>query len=70
MERGFFTTTEENAIPVKTFVDDNDYHIWGFHFFNRDMRGNEFGADFEMLKKSEGHMKVLSSYAKGIISES
>lgn len=66
----FLLQLRENAIPVKTFVDDNDYHIWGFHFFNRDMRGNEFGADFEMLKKSEGHMKVLSSYAKGIISES
>lgn len=63
----FLLQLKENAIPVKTFVDDNNYHIWGFHFFNRDLRGTEFSADFEMLQKPEEHLKVLSAYAKGFV---
>lgn len=63
----FLLQLKENAVPVKTFVDDNNYHIWGFHFFNRDVRGTEFSADLEMLQKPEEHLKVLSTYAKGII---
>ena len=63
----FLLQLKENAIPVKTFVDDNNYHIWGFHFFNRDLRGTEFSADFEMLQKPEEHLKVLSAYAKGLV---
>lgn len=46
----FLLQLKGNAIPVKTFVDDNNYHIWGFHFFNRDVRGTEFTTDFEMLQ--------------------
>ena len=64
----FLLQLKENAIPVKTFVDDNNYHIWGFHFFNRDVRGTEFTADFEMLQEPEKHLQVLNAYAKGIIS--
>ena len=30
----FLLQLEANAIPVKKFVDDNKYKIWGFHFFN------------------------------------
>lgn len=63
----FLLQLKENAIPVKTFVDDNNYHIWGFHFFNRDLRGTEFSADFEMLQKPEEHLKVLNAYAKGLV---
>lgn len=63
----FLLQLKENAIPVKTFVDDNNYHIWGFHFFNRDLRGTEFSADFEMLQKPEEHLKVLSAYVKGFV---
>lgn len=63
----FLLQLKENAIPIKTFVDDNNYHIWGFHFFNRDVRGAEFSADFEMLQKPEDHLKVLNAYAKGIV---
>ena len=53
---------KDNAIPVKTFVDDNKYHIWGFHFFNRDVRGIEFNADFETLKDAESLNKIIVSY--------
>lgn len=63
----FLLQLKDNAIPVKTFVDDNNYHILGFHFFNRDVRGTEFGADFEMLQKPEEHLKVLNAYAKGLV---
>lgn len=63
----FLLQLKENAIPVKTFVDDNKYHIWGFHFFNRDVRGSEFSADLEMLQKPEEHLKVLNAYAKGLV---
>ncbi len=63
----FLLQLKGNAIPVKTFVDDNKYHIWGFHFFNRDVRGSEFSADLEMLQKPEEHLKVLNAYAKGLV---
>ncbi len=63
----FLLQLKENAVPVKTFVDDNKYHIWGFHFFNRDVRGSEFSADLEMLQKPEEHLKVLNAYAKGLV---
>lgn len=46
----FLLQLRENAVPVKTFIDDNNYRIWGFHFFNRDVRNSEFSADFELLK--------------------
>ena len=63
----FLLQLKENAIPVKTFVDDNKYHIWGFHFFNRAIRGSEFSADLEMLQKPEEHFEVLNAYAKGLV---
>lgn len=44
----FLLQLESNSIPVKNFVDDNDYKIWGFHFFNCDMRSVEF--DDDMIK--------------------
>lgn len=65
----FLLQLKENAIPVKTFIDDNNYHIWGFHFFNRDMRETEFATDIEMLQKPEECLKVMSAYAKGIVGE-
>ena len=45
----FLLQLKENAVSVKTFVDDNEYHIWGLHFFNKEMRRTEFDADFETL---------------------
>ena len=63
----FLLQLKENATPVKTFVDDNNYHIWGFHFFNRDERGAEFAADFEMLKRPEEQNQSLYEYAKRLL---
>lgn len=62
----FLLQLKEHAIPVKTFVDDNSYYIWGAHFFNRDVRVNEFGEDIEMLQKPETYLKTLKMYRKAI----
>lgn len=37
------------GVPVKTFVDDVDYHIWGFPFFNQVERSKEFGEAINKL---------------------
>ncbi len=48
-KENFLLEIEKEGIPVKTFVDDNDYRIWGFHFFNQTERKTEFNEDFERL---------------------
>ena len=45
----FLLELEGQAIPKKTFVDDNNYKIWGFHFFNRDVRSAEFADDMNRI---------------------
>lgn len=61
----FLLELKDNAIPIKTFADDNYYHIWGFHFFNRDERGAAFTADFELLQNTD-NLKVLNAYKKAL----
>ena len=56
---------KEVAAPVKVFKDDNDYFIWGFHFFNQDERMKEIRVDFDsLLKGKETSIKSLSTYEK------
>lgn len=45
----FLLQLESRAIPVTKFADDNNYKIWGFHFFNRDVRTVEFDSDMKKL---------------------
>lgn len=45
----FLLEIEDKAVTTKIFVDDNKYKIWGFHFFNTDVRMNEFKKDMERL---------------------
>ena len=45
----FLLQMEKAAIPVKTFVDNNQYKIWGLHFFNQDQRMKEFDEDIKRL---------------------
>lgn len=45
----FLLQLESNAIPIVKFADDNNYRIWGFHFFNRDLRRKEFDEDMSRL---------------------
>ena len=45
----FLLEIEGTAIPRKVYVDDNDYKIWGFHFFNHDVRSAEFTDDMARI---------------------
>ena len=45
----FLLDIENKAIATKIFVDDNKYRIWGFHFFNTDVRMSEFADDMSKL---------------------
>ena len=45
----FLLQLERMAVPIVKFVDDNKYKIWGFHFFNRNMRSVEFKSDMEKI---------------------
>ena len=45
----FLLDIENKAIATKIFVDDNRYRIWGFHFFNTDVRMSEFADDMNRL---------------------
>lgn len=45
----FLLEIEDRAVATKVFVDDNKYRIWGFHFFNTDIRMNEFTDDMNRL---------------------
>ena len=47
-KENFLLQLKNEAIPVKIFVDDNDYKIWGFHFFNQDNL-KIFNSDFKEL---------------------
>ena len=39
----------DEAVPVSIFKDDNDYRIWGIHFFNRNERIREFSDDLKEI---------------------
>ena len=45
----FLLQLKDEAVPVTVFVDDNDYKIWGFHFFNQDTRMADFDSEFAAL---------------------
>ena len=42
----FLLQLKNEAVPTTIFVDDNDYKIWGLHFFNQDNRMKEFDSEF------------------------
>lgn len=53
------------AVPVKILKDDNDYFIWGFHFYNQDKRMKEFTHDFNSLIGGRGtSIKAITAYAE------
>ena len=45
----FLLQLKTEAMPATIFVDDNDYKIWGLHFFNHDNRMKEFDSEFATL---------------------
>lgn len=48
-KENFLLQLESESIPVTKFADDNQYKIWGFHFFNNDTCAAEFGNDMRKL---------------------
>ena len=48
-KKKFLLQLKTEAVPVTVFVDDNDYKIWGFHFFNQENRMKEFDSEFMAL---------------------
>lgn len=49
----FLLQMQEKAEATIKFVDDNDYRILGFHFFNQEHRMKEMKAEFSALTKKE-----------------
>ena len=45
----FLLRMRDEAVPVSIFKDDNDYRIWGIHFFNRNERIREFSDDLKEI---------------------
>ena len=45
----FLLDIESRGIPTKTFMDDNEYHMWGFPFYNQEHRTSEFSAAFDKI---------------------
>lgn len=59
----FLLQMKDEAIPVKVFKDDNDYRIWGFHFFNQDQRMKEFDLEFtDLLGAQERQQQRVVKY--------
>ncbi|MBR0189543.1 MAG: DEAD/DEAH box helicase family protein [Clostridia bacterium] len=48
-KENFLLELKDKAVPTVTFVDDNKYRIWGFHFFNTECRSVEFNMDMGTL---------------------
>lgn len=63
----FLLQMKDEAIPVKIFKDDNDYRIWGFHFYNENTRMKDFDDDFRELLDEKivrySYTKMLSDYS-------
>ena len=55
----FMLQLKDMAIACKTFVDDNNYFIWGMHFFNQTERIMDFAIDMNEICNSD----VIFSYA-------
>lgn len=49
----FLLQIKEQAVPKVLLADDNDYRIWGFHFYNEEERLPEFISDLEDLLKDQ-----------------
>lgn len=45
----FLLQLKTEAVPTTVYVDDNDYKIWGLHFFNQENRMKEFDSEFMNL---------------------
>jgi len=48
-KENFLLQIESRGIPKKTFVDDNEYHVWGLPFYNQQNRMGVFTPAFERI---------------------
>jgi len=46
----FLLEIETRHVPVRKFIDDNKYCVWGFPFYNRNKRMKEFSEAINRLK--------------------
>ncbi len=61
----FLLQIEKSGIPKKTFTDDNEYHVWGFPFYNQQNRMPVFTKAFErVLSYQTGTSSGLSKAAE------
>ena len=60
----FLLQMKTEAIPVKTYVDNNQYRIWGLHFFNQDTRMKEFDEEVQSLISADGSSGTSSRVVK------
>ena len=56
METGKITTRvrqeiNDEAIPIVTYVDNNDYHIFGLPFYNTEYKIEEFTESMDNFLK-------------------
>ena len=63
----FLLSLEANAVAKKKFVDDNEYKIWGFHFFNQDTRVKEFSDDLARLTQASMYKKDYYHYTEPLL---
>ena len=49
----FLLQIESRGIPKKTFIDDNEYRIWGFPFYNEANKMENFSKALETLKHAK-----------------
>lgn len=45
----FLLQIKDRGLTVKTFVDDNNYKVWGLPFFNQNQRVAEFNTAFNEI---------------------
>lgn len=48
-KENFLLDIESKSIPVIKFADDNKYRIWGFHFFNKEEKMQDFEGDMKRI---------------------
>ena len=57
------------SIPVKNYADDNEYHILGMHFYNRDVRNVEFQVDLQQILDPK-HLKEYLKRERDLTNDS
>ena len=65
-KEAFLLVLEQDAKPVKKFKDDNEYKIWGFHFFNRENRENRKKQDWFLFSTLLLNLKLIHNRGAGI----